>query len=59
MNKFILIFGVWALLPLIVEFDYRVFNRMTKQSLSRKEYLILSIAELLAFDIGVLGGWLL
>jgi len=58
MNKILLMMIVWLALPLIIEFDYRVFNKITTQNLKRKDYLATSVAEIIAFDIGVLVGWL-
>jgi len=57
MNKILLMLVVWLALPLIIEFDYRVFNKLTNQNFRRKDYLATSVAELVAFDIGVFAGW--
>lgn len=58
MNRILLMLVVWLAIPLIIEFDYRVFNKLTNQNFRRIDYLATSIVELIAFDIGILVGWL-
>ena len=58
MIKAIIFFGAWLALPIITEFDYRLMNRFQPTPLSRKSYMIASVAEIVAFDIGmILGAW--
>jgi hypothetical protein len=56
MMKILIAILIWLALPLIVEFDYRVFNKMANQHLTRKDYIITSAAELIAFDMGIIVG---
>jgi len=47
------------LLPFIVEFDYRFFNKIAKQNHSRGTYLYTSVFEIIIFILGMVVGSIL